>query len=598
MDTVSYSSARSSGKLFLPELTRISCDETELLPLLLAHGLIRTSSNEFSPQHEEEEEEEEEEEYDPHADNDNVSLEVTTCEGVTLKFVLPPEATVLQVKKEVEQKQGIKSRDARLFANNAVVCILSPQGPEFSFLRPREEELEDSEELRGLRSAKGAKVEMAVLVEQEDAQAVVPGLAAEADLVLGNHHNHLTDDSRFNYPAGIAFVPSHPDWLATTEYHNHRIKITNIRTGETICKWPKLGTDGGIKGQLKHPGGIALTSDSTCVVVADTSGHRVLVLRLVVGADGSSAHLVFVRFIGEVMCALCLDALTAESDVIKLPPCGHEYHRACMVPLVNSSLRKVCPQCRHPLPADAALLPGRQRMDSELSPIGIAMLPDAGGQETVLVTEAGNNRVLQFALDGTLIRIFAGTGQGGGSGDDAHPFYGPRAISVLGDSSGDVAVVDQGNHRVQIFDSEGNYKRQFGSEGTCDGLFYYPAGITSDAHGNLLVTDYTSRLQVFSPKGKHLCTRGDLSPLRDGYGEHKAIAWSAGGDIAIASFSSEDSLLVWHNHAGLTDITQHHTAILHTAQAAAVSKAFHTTAAQESLLLQGSGCAYQTRPTS
>jgi hypothetical protein len=35
---------------------------------------------------------------------------------------------------------------------------------------------------------------------------------------------------------------------------------------------------------------------------------------------------------------------------------------------------------------------------------------------------------------------------------------------VLG-SSGEVAVADCMNHRVQIFDSEGNYKRQFGTEG-------------------------------------------------------------------------------------------------------------------------------------
>jgi hypothetical protein len=35
---------------------------------------------------------------------------------------------------------------------------------------------------------------------------------------------------------------------------------------------------------------------------------------------------------------------------------------------------------------------------------------------------------------------------------------------VLG-SSGEVAVADHDNHRVQIFDSEGNYKRQFGIKG-------------------------------------------------------------------------------------------------------------------------------------
>jgi hypothetical protein len=71
---------------------------------------------------------------------------------------------------------------------------------------------------------------------------------------------------------------------------------------------------------------------------------------------------------------------------------------------------------------------------------------------------------------------------------------------VLG-SSGELAVADIRNHRVQIFDSEGNYKRQFGTEGKeADSQFYLPSGLASDAHGNLLVTDSTNRLQVSTPR--------------------------------------------------------------------------------------------------
>ena len=82
---------------------------------------------------------------------------------------------------------------------------------------------------------------------------------------------------------------------------------------------------------------------------------------------------------------------------------------------------------------------------------------------------------------------------------------------MLGPSPYEVAIADMHTHRVQIFDSEGNYKREFGSEGKeTDGQLYKPNGITSDAHGNLLVLDDTNRLQVFSPECKHLCTRSDL----------------------------------------------------------------------------------------
>jgi DNA-binding beta-propeller fold protein YncE len=155
----------------------------------------------------------------------------------------------------------------------------------------------------------------------------------------------------------------------------------------------------------------------------------------------------------------------------------------------------------------------------------------------VLVTEEDNHRVSQFALDGTFVGIFAGTGKEG-SGDGE--FKDPRGITVLG-SSGEVAVADRMNHRVQIFDSEGNYKRQFGTKGEeADGQFYCPTGLASDAHGNLLVVDVINRLQVFDPKGKHLCTRSDLGLAKS----IKGIAWSTGGDIAVAD-SEAHNARVW-----------------------------------------------------
>jgi DNA-binding beta-propeller fold protein YncE len=111
---------------------------------------------------------------------------------------------------------------------------------------------------------------------------------------------------------------------------------------------------------------------------------------------------------------------------------------------------------------------------------------------------------------------------------------------VLG-SSGEVAVADQSNHRVQIFDSEGKYKRQFGTEGKeADGQLSEPMDIASDAHGNLLVVDNTNRLQVFDPEGKHLCTRSDLGLDNS----EKGIAWSAGGEIAVAN-GIANNVLVW-----------------------------------------------------
>jgi DNA-binding beta-propeller fold protein YncE len=396
-------------------------------------------------------------------DTTNIHLEVTTGEGVTVKLQLPPTATVLIVKQEVERKLGIKPREAIVFSGN----------------NAHTEKLQDEETLGRLLVGEEAKLELLLLVEQADAQQVVPELAAEPSLVLGDG-TEGAGDKQFSCPYAAAFIGAHPDWLVTTEQFGHRIKISNIRTGALACK---LGEQGTGRGQFRFPTGVAVTSDSSFVIVADSHNHRVQVLRLVVGADGIIAHLEFVRSLGS----------------------------------------------------------GKGSAEGQLDgPAGVFLLQSNGGQqETVLVTEPTNHRVSQFALDGTFVSIFAGTGEKE-SGDGEFNY--PAGIAMLG-STGEVAVADCGNHRVQIFDSEGKYKRQFGTKGKADGQLYCPTALASDAHGNLLVVDDTNRLQVFDPEGKHLCTRSDLGLQDD---SDKGIAWSAGGEIAVANGYAK-KVLVWHS---------------------------------------------------
>jgi DNA-binding beta-propeller fold protein YncE len=417
--------------------------------------------------------------YDAEADEDDVRIEVTTGGGKTHKITLPHKSTVLVLKQRLAQEAGFKPEQTRMFVDDDL----------------REEELEEEEGLGSLRQGKGLAVMITMVVEEGNAQKVVPRLPAEADLMLGSCRCGGTGDQhrvggcggtdgRLDTPRGVAFVPVHPDWIVTSEYYGHRVKISNISTGALICK---LGEKGSGEGQFNFPWGVAVTSDSPFVIVPDSSNHRLKVLRLVVAAvDRSTAHMEFVRHIGN----------------------------------------------------------GRGIGEGQLNnPVGVALLPGEGGeQETVLVTDF-NQRVSQFKLDGTFIRIFAG------GSEFTHPF----AITVLG-SSGEVAVADHDNHRVQIFDSEGNYKRQFGSEReghNTDGQFNFPSALASDVHGNLLVFDNTSdndnRLQVFSPEGKHLCTRTDLrlgSNLTRDLCAAKSVAWSIVGELAVTN-ETEANVLVW-----------------------------------------------------
>jgi DNA-binding beta-propeller fold protein YncE len=396
---------------------------------------------------------------DNQAAAEDMLVEVTSGEGVTQKFTLPPLATILTVKQAIEHATGVIPRDAHLFVHGGA----------------RETELQDDEAVSSLRVGKGTKVGMSLLVVQADAQHIIPGLAAEAQVVLGAATG-VAGDEKLTNPLAVSFMPAHPHWVVLTEYGGDRVKINHVRTGALVCKF---GESGNGDGQFYGPRGVTVTPDSSLLLVVDCQNHRVQVLRLMAHANGSSASLEFVRQIGN----------GGGSD-------------------------------------DGQLL----------CPMGMALLGE-GANTTVLVAEQANHRVSQFKLDGTFIRIFAGTGkEGSGDGEFAYP----RGITVLG-SSGEVAVVDYDNYRIQIFNAEGAYSRQFGSEGKeNDGEFDCPTGLTSDAHGNLLVTDLTNRLQVFSPKGLHLCTRNDLGlNPRDA----KGLAWNAAGGLAVANGAMNNALL-------------------------------------------------------
>ena len=252
-------------------------------------------------------------------------------------------------------------------------------------------------------------------------------------------------DSEYSEEArGAAWVPSHPEWLVTTEFAGRNVKMTNVRTGEAVCKFGQYGQG---PGEFDGLWGVAVSADSSLVIVADRNNHRLQALRLKVAADSKSAELEFDRFIGK------------------------GYGR------------------------------GKGQL---MEPYGVALLRGTDGTETVLVSD--DHRVSEFTLEGTFVRVFAGAAEpGSGEGE----FNCPEGIAVL--PSGEVAIADMDNNRVQIFSRDGKYQRQFGTEGDADGELQDPISLASDPTGNILVADFnTHRLQVFSSEGKHLCTHNDL----------------------------------------------------------------------------------------
>ena len=64
--------------------------------------------------------------------------------------------------------------------------------------------------------------------------------------------------------------------------------------------------------------------------------------------------------------------------------------------------------------------------------------------------------------------------------------------------------------RVSVFSSDGTHLRSFGRNGKNNGEFYCPKGIAFDSHGNIVVADcYNHRVQVFDRNGNFLSKFGE-----------------------------------------------------------------------------------------
>ncbi|CAD7078571.1 unnamed protein product [Hermetia illucens] len=136
-------------------------------------------------------------------------------------------------------------------------------------------------------------------------------------------------------------------------------------------------------------------------------------------------------------------------------------------------------------------------------PRGIAV----GPENTIVVADSSNHRVQVFDANGTFVKEFGEYGNGEGEFD--------CLAGVAVNRIGQYIIADRYNHRIQVLDPQGRFLRAFGSQGTADGKFNYPWGVTTDALGFIYVCDKENhRVQVFQSDGTFVgkfgtCGRGE-----------------------------------------------------------------------------------------
>jgi hypothetical protein len=156
-------------------------------------------------------------------------------------------------------------------------------------------------------------------------------------------------------------------------------------------------------------------------------------------------------------------------------------------------------------------------------PGGVAV--DASGN--VWVSDANNNRVVEYDKNGAFIRQIGGTAAGSASGQ----FSAPRGVAIA--PNGTVWVADSGNKRLQAFSSTGAFIRQVTLSDTYGGLGN-PYAIAVAKDGSVWVSDNAAhRIRHFSEAGSFLGNAPDSTLVSvqglaiDSFGNLWATEWES-----------------------------------------------------------------------
>jgi streptogramin lyase/Ca2+-binding RTX toxin-like protein len=182
-----------------------------------------------------------------------------------------------------------------------------------------------------------------------------------------------------------------------------------------------------------------------------------------------------------------------------------------------------------PTPTHLATFGGSSSGPGHLSaPSGVAR--DSEGD--LWVADTAHHRIQQFDSEGEFLSQFGGKGRSDGA------LFVPTDVAV--DSDGDIWVADAGNDRVQEFSDEGQFIQQFGGTGIGNGQFDDPRSIHVDSEGGVWVADSgNDRVQRFDDEGEYLGQFGGTGSGNGQFDEPQGIAIDGEGDVWVADTGND-----------------------------------------------------------
>jgi DNA-binding beta-propeller fold protein YncE len=122
-------------------------------------------------------------------------------------------------------------------------------------------------------------------------------------------------------------------------------------------------------------------------------------------------------------------------------------------------------------------------------------------ENNIWLIDDGGHALYLCAPDGCVLKTL---GTKGVPGEDSAHFNRPTDIA-FGSEGGFYVSDGYGNRRVVRFDENLNFLGQWGSEGEGEGQFVLPHAITTDADGLVYVADRTKwRIEIFDSEGRFL----------------------------------------------------------------------------------------------